>query len=690
MSLLSGDTVPYIEVTKDSVTYRLPVQQQGSEKSGYRPVPVTRSPKLSLPPPIAIAGPEGGQFRRNYDIDEMILIDWARGMGVDIYPPNAPPGGYAYGDLDSRAANYLTVPPLTTPDSDIAVGADNPGWRITELDYAATRLLLWNPVPLVTYRYVVSLGDWAAVADSTASNLKLRQVALGLNGVWGAGLNAAGAKRVVRSWDGASWDTMDLTPFTTPLGIAIFDNRVWVLDAVTSGSPSRVTWTVYSSADVVSAAAGGGTWATGNNFIGPATEQAVKLFTWMYPLERGKETLWCLTTSRLLYYDYYAATPTWQTWHVLRSPQLTGMYAYEDAHVWSKNGNLYTSSLRDDFLMEFTGNTISTLRINRGGGLPADRRLAALSLGSDGEFLYAFCALHSSGLAGSSGTGGVLAMAEGGSFHPLARPATAGQSVGGGGVGSDHLFPVYLLGSSNIRPLFVDNPELAYAPHLTTQRSYDPSAWSAVTGWLHGNLLNVNKRLLYFEADALKTSDGTPGLDTGCTIQIEYRRRGGSFVSAGTLTASDTFPAVLAISGGYTFKELQLRLTLDRGSTATQAPVLKALKVGFRPRPKQRYSYTARIDLRDGSPAFSTDDEKFWGLSASKLREILDELSDNDDSGLDDTLVALAYGGHGNLLHPRRRSASQCEVVIQAQESSDGGDGLYLLMFNDVSAPSSG
>jgi hypothetical protein len=64
--------------------------------------------------------------------------------------------------------------------------------------------------------------------------------------------------------------------------------------------------------------------------------------------------------------------------------------------------------------------------------------------------------------------------------------------------------------------------------------------------------------------------------------------------------------------------------------------------------------------------------------------------SDNDDAGQDDPLVGLSYGGKGNSLHPRYRSAPQCEVLVQGQESVEDADGLYLLTFNDVSAPTSG
>ena len=678
MSLLSGGDVPYIEVTKDGTTYRLPVQQVG--RAGQeRPVPVERTPKIAFPQPIAISGPEGGELRRNYDIDEITITDWG-GMGTDSYPPLSPPAGHAYGEADTRWPGTLVPRPLATQvGAGKTVGSDPGLQRVVEVGYTNAQLL-WYPGGNSSYR--LDSGNAWQNTQSGGVDLIIQHLAVGQNGLVAIG-NAAGGG-VYRSDDGVTWDNM-ADPGAGGTAIAVFDEKVWVLDSVNSSvGADHAAHTVYSSADLYSAAAGGGTWATGNRFISPQSESVLRLFTWMYPLDRGKETLWCLTSRRLLYYDYYAATPAWRTWNWIRRSRVSAAVLSPSVEVLEKNGNLYVANPdMTDAIAEYTGSAITQLRPNKGGGIPAGRRFRPVWLASNADQFVAFCRPASDD---SASKGAAVFVGEDQKYRHLLNDTA--KMVAGGGVGTSKAYTVLHSGTTGEVWQQTIGDETTLPEHSTT-KTYDAAANTAVSGWLNGRLVNVNKRLLYFEVDAIK-ADGSPGLDTGCTLQVEYWRRGGSAVSAGTLTASDTFPAVLAVSGGYSFKELRVRVTLDRGGTSTVPVNLKALKVGFRPRPKARYRYTARVDLRDSSPAFATADGLFHGRSASYLRGILDELSDNDDAGVDDTLVALAYGGFGNLLHPRRRSATQCEVAIQGQESPEGGDGLYSIVFNDVSAPTSG
>jgi hypothetical protein len=279
-----------------------------------------------------------------------------------------------------------------------------------------------------------------------------------------------------------------------------------------------------------------------------------------------------------------------------------------------------------------------------------------------------------------------VATTEGHQFNHLYSHPT--KRVTGGGAGARTLYTVLADGAGNGEVWAQDIGDEKALPEHSTTKAYDASACAATTGWLDGGLPDVNKRLFHFEVDALMAS-GSPGLDSGNTIRVEYARRGAAFADAGTLTSASTFPAVLAIAGGYSFKELQVRVTLDRGAASTVPPLLKALKVGYRLRPKQRWRYEVTIDLREESAAFQPDGS-YRGRNASQLRTLVDEWTDNDDAGQDDTTVGLAYGGEGNARHPRRRSIAQCELTVQSAESPDFGDGLFRLRFDDITSPSSG
>ncbi len=679
MSATGLATLPYLEITQAGTTRRVPTEVR-LDKDGHPvgPVPVAAVAKLSFPQPLAIAGPTGGEYRRNYDIDEVIMNDWSRGLSVDKYPAGVAPSGANSGELDTRAPGYLT-PPRTVTDTGTSATTAVPK-RYLNPGYTNATVLQWTKnTSDKAYRYAG--GTTWTILQSGASDLYWRDAGEGLGFVWAVGVNAGGTTGVYRSADGIAWDTMAKGAMTLPRLVCCFDEKVCALDLFNNPA------TLYISSDLPTAAAGAGTWATGNSFRVTGNETLERLFVWQYPPDRGQPTLWVLTSSRLLFYDYYAATPTWKEFFRFRSPfNTTAIVAQScDAYVWAVDGNLYTCSNYDEHLTQFTGNAVTRLKLNRDGGLPSTQRLAPTILAGDRDFVYAFCSLSGTD---AQAAGGVVAIAPGGAHHHVYRPTTVGHQVVGGYAGLDVLWVARYEGSSTSRTIQVENSDPTVAPHLrSTNASYDSASKTMTTGWLHCNLLNVNKRLLYFELDCLKM-DGSPGLESGCTVQVEYQpRTSTSWTSAGTLTSASTFPAVMAISGGLAFKEARLRFTLQRGGTATSCPIVAAVKPGYRPQPVRRMQYTFRLDVRDNAPAFRGQEQQFNGQSASKLRAFLDGLCDNDPQ---DSFVSLAYGGEGNSLDPRYTTVSLAEVQVQAQHDPQKGDGLYLLLASDVSSPAAG
>lgn len=687
--------VPYIQVAKASATRRLPVQLIAQRDRGWRPVAVSRTPKIGLPPPVTIATPEGSAARRNYDVDEWVWADWTGGMGEETYAPATSPSSYMYGTCDSRWPRALVLRPLATQLGGALTGYGANGARVVELGYPGGLLVAYLPGAAVAQYW--DGGAWGGLSQGGAP-LTFRDHALGLNGTWAVGQGTPAGYAVMRSGDGLQWERMGLAGVAgDPKLVAVFDDRVWLLTAGPGPQAGAVILRVYSSADLQAVAAGAGTWVAGNTLTVPGRESPERLFVWQYPPDRGRPTLWLATRSRLWYYDYYADTPTWVEWFALRSPleRDDQNVSRVSVAVSARTGNLYVGAFGKEWLWEFTGAQINRPSWNKRHGMPAGSRLSPLWLVGDESGLYAWCAPHP---ADPASPGALLFMDDGGQFHHLWAPAS--QAVRGGGVGNGTLWSVSGAGAAgNPGAVWAQgNPDILSVPPQVAGREFAAEQGTIRSAWINAGMLNVNKRVLQVELDCVR-ADGSPGLEAGAMVDVSIATRTRVY-HLGTLTSGAVFPAVLPYPGGIPCKEWQVWLTLTRGTAATATPIVRAVKVGYRPRPKQRWTYTCRIDLRDyvpsydgtwvPNPAFAGPDGRYFGQTASALRLWVDELADNEDSGQDDALVALSYGGHGNPTHPRRRNVAQAEVLVTAQESPDQADGLYLLSFSDLSAATSG
>jgi hypothetical protein len=658
------DTWPYFTITKSGVQYAIPAQATVQRDGTYRPVPVARNPKIAFPPPLATANPDGSAARRNYDIDEVIFTGWPGGMGTDTYPPNAPPSGFQWSRCDTRWPGVLVGRPLATKLG-VTKTLSYPYQYIHELDYTNARLLWAIGSGTDAALRLDSVGTWQTVV-SGANNLAIYAVSRGLNGVMAAGDDATGVNSpgIFRTSDGVTWEKLAKGAIATAIWVAEFDDRVWTLSETSSAGPSRYIWTAYSSTDAYTAAAGAVTWTAGNSFHGPPSERPTRLFPWIYPPDKGRTTLWCQTNFRLLYYDYYAATPAWVTWHQFRPANSTTVHIGWGA-VWGKNNNLY-SAIPDvgPVVWEFTGNTITPLAPNKGGGLPAGFKVNPVFVEGNGHHLFVW---GNAPATDSGSKGATLAMAEGGAFHHLLDDAT--RTVIGGGAGRAKLYTI-LQSGANAEVYEQVVPDEDDLPQYATGRTYDAGALVHRTGWINGGLVNVNKRALYVEIDCLKDG-GTVGLNTGATLKVEIVTRAAT-TNLGTLTDASTFPAVLEFAGGIACKEFQVQLTLTRGTATSATPFVRAIKVGYRPRPKQRYTYTLRADVRDDCPAFDTANGLFRGHSASFLRQFLDEVGQRR-RGPGRPAGGPELRREGEQPPPALPLAPQCEVLTQGQESVEEG-----------------
>jgi len=668
--------IPFVELGDGTYTRWLPVQQR---KDGSA-VPVGRQPKVTFNTPLAIGDTER---RRNQDVSEIIFPDWSDGMGEDEYTETEGIGSFQYSGCETRFARTLTCRRLATQLGSAVPGLNSNGLRILALNYANARLLVHG---LGTKAYRWNGTTWTAIQDA-ATATDITGVAASLRALLGG--YVANAATIYRTTDGTTWDALAMGAITLPVGLAEFDNKLFTVNY----DVATATATLYANTNPQAAAAAA-TWTAGAAFyFASGRELPGKLFVWRYPPDTGKPTLWLLTNKRLLYYDYYATTPTWREWASLAHLQNAGQ-ANLDAAVHPRNGNLYViPGPRADYLIEYTGTGIDNVGPNQRGGLPLGQRMQACTVQGNGRHLYVWGGIPADDL---TSTGLTVAMSEQKVFHHIHRHAT--KTTLGGGLGTD-----YTTGEGRVWTALSNGsdaeiweqavPDRGILPHHDGGAAYDASACVHYSAWTDMGVPNVNKRVLYAEIDCEK-DDGTPGLDAGATLAVALLRPNGSTTTLGTLTDASTFPAVLSYAGGLLGKKFKLRLTLTRGTATTATPRVKAVKLGFIRRPKRRYAYTVRVDLRETAPAFR-ENGQFNGVSAATLRNWLLSLVDNNNGASDDALVSLAYGGIApdgtfNSLAPNYTSAAQCELVVVPLEDPEHGDGLYQLTFNDVSAPTSG
>lgn len=692
MSVAGVEQHPYVTVTKATVGARaLPVQLVGPAANA-RPVGVSRTPKVTFPQPVAL-GDSGA--RRNYDIDEFELSSWTEGMGEDTYPGHTPPASFAYGTLETRYPGVLTLRPQA-----VQLGAKfplHPDHHASILELGATEARLVVAGYASAGQRLTAAGAWTPLLlGGTAQSLTQGLLAA-------PGMHVATGFTLYRSSDGVTWTQSAQGAMLHPTYLAQFDNRLWCLDVNPAAAPGAQVLQLYQSTDIGSLAnPAAATWAAGAVLTLPAREFAVRLFVWVDPSDNDRPALWLLTERRLFFLDYYSQAPSWQEWFVARRADTNGTVKGW-ATVHPKNNGLYASFGGYDsrWVWEFIGpgRTVARYSPNAKGGYPFPVVIPApgpplpglvpqspWGLWADNLGLYVFGGADET-LGGTNE--GLLVMADPGAFHSVWG---ASWRVLAGGIGDRALWVAGLYNqadtSSTVWEISLDGQE-RLPQHALGRRYERPSGATLCSAWVHCGYKNVWKNLRYVEVDCVR-QDGTPGLETG-RLTVLVRSRAGGLTNLGSLTSASSFPAVLTVPGGVNFKEAQVVLAVDATvGPAVNAPYVRAVKLGYRPRPKQRYTYAVRLDLRDDAPAFRAADGQFRGQTAASLRLFVDELSDNDDPGGPDPLVGLSYGGRGSSLAPLYRSIPDCEVLVTAQESPDGGDGLYLLQFNDVSAPGSG
>lgn len=679
---MSGDlsgghvAVTLTPVAAGGASRRLPVEVGGNGL----PIPVALQPTESFPQAIVF----GDSTRRSaQDTAQIIWTDWTGGAGQYEYTETEGIVTYTDSTLDTRYQQSLVLPPRATPLGG-AVAALGIGQRGRYLGYPTARHITWRAGTNPASTYDPTTDRWSSLFPTLGYTT---DVALAYGYTW-----ALGPTALWRTTDGATWESVAVPGGGgTFVALARYDNKLCVLKVDAGTTTLHVSVTPRAAAATVAWTAGG-TFLVSDVTVG-ANERPLALFVWRLPTNLGAPALWCRTTHRLLYYEEEGGVNAWRDYRTTTHAPSRGFPV--PVLVWGRTNNLYTTPRdRQQEVIEFTGNTEDRLGPNKRGGLPAGRRTQFYTLDANDHVLLA---------CGDN-------YAAPGAYAPDAPPATHGRVWAMGETQGWHCVyatdgPVYgawvgegeLCVATAAGILALPFPDEATIPRNAAvgTRAYQTgqTAWLE-TAWTDGGTPYVNKRALWVFVDARRPDDGA-GLPGGTSLVLQYMTdRDPTWAALATLGPGDPFPANVPFRpadgrrsvGG---KRIRFRIGMASGDPAA-TPNLATLALHFVRRPKRRYAYTCRVDLRDDAPAFRNAAGTYNGHSAAALRAWLLGLVDNEGGGGDDPLVAFAYGGYGDPTHPTRRAVAQAELVVTPLEEAGSGLGRYTLTLRDLSPPADG
>lgn len=663
---------------------RLPIELDGRGK----PIAVSLQPDEAFPDGIVFGDSAKRSDRRTAQI---IHDDWGGGVGQDEYTETEGINTATDSTLDTRYQKSLVLPPRATQIGG-TIGGFSPDARGLYLGFPNAAHLAWQPgggsggvYNPGTTTWVIP-GAWALATPTDAI-------------VAGTSLYLATNSTIFRTEDGVAWADLGTPPNLTgvaspvlgPYFLAQYDNKLFVafyytnklylFSALNYETGTTPTWTHLYTLTI---------GLTGDSL----SEQPRRLFVWKFPPNPGYPALWLHTTHRFFYFDEGALK--WVEWtRFQRGTRLSipiGIGHRAVAAVARRNSNLYNAPGDGaGRVKEYTGNTEDVLGPNERGGLPTGSQTQFVCLDSNEHWLLAWGTSFY-----GAGTGNrVWAMGDSRGWHCIYSTTNV---ICGGWVGPDKLYVIEQTAPATTIVKELPFPDEATIPKNATGagKTYQTGATYALeTAWTDGGTPYTNKRAHWTFVDARLTS-GASGLPANTTLTIKYMTdRNPTWITQGmTLTSADTFPANLrfAPTGGQKsvgFKRIRYRIEMT-SSDSTATPNLATLALHFTRRPKRRYGYSFRVDLRDDAPAFKNASRRYNGYSASSLRTWLLGLVDNDNSGQDDPLVTFEYGGRGNLTNPTRRTVELADMVVTPIEEADSGLGRYQITLRDMTPPSSG
>jgi hypothetical protein len=583
---------------------------------------------------------------------------------------------YSEGNLDTRVAGAIALPPLPSLLTATAfVNADAPVYaEYMRGGPTATTLFLWSPRTTkaqqwrngaLTTRPAETVRGWAGAGPTSATA-----------GYWYLARSGADT-RVYRTADaGGTWTLAATIAGKDCYGLVWWDNRFLTYNATDKA--------VYTSTDGV-------TWAvqTSSIFL-YAGETVRKLAVWMAP-GGNRTTVYAVTNLRILGYEEEALE-----WHEYYSFEGVFTAEYADAHMWRRDSNLYlapfdnpgaTAPDKNGAVLMFTPGTADEVGLAKRFGLPDGLVDGIFKLQGGVHWLFGFA---------YGNPGGVFALNEFQGWTMLFDGRTVGGGTAkciGGGYANGRLWA--LNDDGNLYEMLA--PDRRELPPKSDGSTYHTAACYVRSSWSTHNQQNRKKLGAYFQLD-VRRKDGTSGLPPGAVLTFRYQVDNQPWVSipyttpagndvVGTLLMQSVqpnslvFPLVITLPNGgaqtgVLYRRVRWEAVVQRGSPATDTPVLASVALYYTFWQESHYAYQFAIDL---SPETW---DAHWGdgqLGPYTRDELVSALLGLNDTGKYHTLRIV---GPGSL----EENVGAVDVLVAGREDAERGGGVYTLTCRDLTA----
>lgn len=179
-----------------------------------------------------------------------------------------------------------------------------------------------------------------------------------------------------------------------------------------------------------------------------------------------------------------------------------------------------------------------------------------------------------------------------GYWYSAAIPTSGGNSY----VSSVGSYRLWVPQSTRVE--YVVIPVASFNPEQDSTLTYGASG-SFTTPWFDADQLEVDKLAVRLLVETVNpTTSETVTIGTGVDQETTYTTRGSAITTGGVTTI--TLPGNVSTDVGLAFKRIRFSITLARGSTTTNTPIIKSIVLEYRKKIPDKWSHAVEIDLNKG------------------------------------------------------------------------------------------